>query len=54
MIYELRTYTMQPGKAQVHAENAGTIGLAIMAGAFAVLALVEWLLRRRRAVDGRS
>ena len=42
MIYELRTYTMQPGKAPVHAKNAGTIGRAIRGDDYGVL-IGHWL-----------
>ena len=42
MIYELRTYTMQPGQAHVHADNAGKIGLSIRGDDYGVL-IGHWL-----------
>ena len=42
MIYELRTYTMKPGMAHVHAESAGSIGRAIRGDEYGVL-VGHWL-----------
>ena len=42
MIYELRTYTMKPGMAAVHAESAGTIGREIRGDDYGVL-IGHWL-----------
>lgn len=42
MIHELRTYTMQPGKAPLHAHSAGTLGRDIRGDDYGVL-IGHWL-----------